>query len=82
MGKNFSLFWEIIQDFCEDLFYFQCLDKMSVLLESSIILVPYHDIESLVLKLLSIINYELKIFNSRKAEPFIRSGRKVMGFLI
>jgi hypothetical protein len=51
-------------------------------LESNIILVPYNDHESMVLKLLSIINEELNIFKSRKDKSFVRRRRKVMGFLI
>ncbi len=55
-GKSFSLLWEIIRDFCEDLFYFWCLAKISVFLENIIILGPYDNNESMVLKLLFTIN--------------------------
>jgi hypothetical protein len=49
-------------------------------LESNIVLVPYNDNESMVLKLLSIINQDLNRFKSRRAKSFLRSGRESEGF--
>lgn len=47
---------EIIQDIKEDLFHFQRIARTSVLLEMSVVLAPYNDNESMVLKLLFKVN--------------------------
>ncbi len=72
---------ETIREIREDLFHFQRIARIPVLLEMGIVLAPYNDNESVVLKLLSRTDGRLKPFRSRWAKSVERRKRRVTSFL-